>query len=492
MLPQQTPAPDGIDDDNAVVLVVDLDGTLCRTDTLHEALLRLAATDPLKLFRLPGWMSEGRAGMKAKIADNVVIDAEELPMNAAIIDMILAARASGRRTALVSAADHRQVTAIAEATELFDEAYGSAEGRNLKGAEKAAFLVEHYGPGMFDYIGDSKADVPVWEVARRAITVQAGQGVRQAAAGANTAVHHIDPPEGRFKAMFRAMRPHQWSKNALLFLPLLAAHDMTKVLPVILGFMAFCLTASAVYVINDLIDLPSDRAHPRKRKRPFAAGDLNAVTGILMTGLLLLGALILGLSTGNPLFIGTLALYLAATFAYSLWLKRKLLVDVLMLAGLYTIRIVAGGAAGAIDLSPWMLGFSMFLFLSLAAVKRQAELTDQMISGRASAGRAYEVDDLPVLRGIALSAGQAAVLVLALYISSDDVRGLYAFPSLLWLVCPLLLYWVLRMVMKTHRGQMTDDPIVFAATDRISLMIAALCVLMGVAAALWPWYVPVI
>ena len=463
-------------EDGDIALVVDLDGTLCRTDTLHEGLLKLAATDPLKLLRVPGWMAEGRAGLKARIADLGIIDAATLPLNGGVIEMVRAAREAGRRTALVSAADHRQVTAVAEATALFDEAYGSAEGRNLKGPEKAAFLIDRFGAGMFDYAGDSGADVPVWAAARRAITVGAGPKIRRLAAEANPAVHHIDPPAGRGRAMLRALRPHQWSKNALLFLPMLAAHDLTTLVPVALGFLAFCLTASAVYVINDLIDLPSDRAHPRKCRRPFAAGDLDAATGAAMAGGLLAVAFALAFLIGKPLFAGVVLVYLSATFGYSLWLKRELLIDVLMLAGLYSIRIVAGAAAAHVVLSPWLLGFSMFIFLALAAVKRQAELTDQMQTGRASAGRAYEVDDLPVLRGIALSAGNAAVLVLALYINSDDVQTLYSRPELIWLICPLLLYWMLRMVMKTHRGEMTDDPIVYAATDRVSLLVALSCV----------------
>jgi len=467
-----------------IALVVDLDGTLCRTDTLHEAVLRLAATSPLQLLRLPAWLSEGRAGLKARIADKVVVDPATLPLNETVEDVLRSARAEGRPTALVSAADHRQVTQVAEATGLFDEAYGSAEGRNLKGAEKAAFLTTHFGEKKFDYIGDSQADLPVWAAARQAVTVQAKPGVRQAAETANPDTTHLDPPVGKAKAMLRALRPHQWSKNVLLFLPMLAAHDPSKLLPVLMGFLAFCLTASAVYVINDLVDLPADRAHPRKRNRPFASGALSASTGAVMTLGLLACALILGLMTGNPLFIGTLVLYLLATFAYSLWLKRKLIVDVLMLAGLYTIRIIAGGAAAAVVLSPWMLGFSMFLFLALAAVKRQAELIDLMKTGRASVGRAYEIDDLPILRGMAISAGQAAVLVLALYISSDTVQTLYGRSEILWLICPLLLYWLLRMVMKTHRGEMTDDPIVYAATDRISVATVLLCLCAAVAAAL--------
>lgn len=474
------------------VLVADLDGTLCRTDTLHEAVLTLAATDPLQLFRLPGWAMKGKAELKAELADRGVLDPASLPLNEDVIATLKAAKAEGRRTALVSASDHRQVTAVAEATGLFDEAYGTAEGRNLKGPAKAAFLTDHFGEKGFDYMGDARADLPVWNAANSAITVGAGSGLRRAAEGANPNATHISPPKGTARAMLKAMRPHQWSKNVLMFLPLIAAHDFAPLWQVVLGFMAFCLTASTVYVINDLMDLAADRAHPRKKNRPFAAGRLSAGQGLAMAVGLILMAITLGLLTGNPKFLAVLVGYFAITFAYSLWLKRKLIIDVIMLGGLYTVRIIAGGAAGDIDLSPWMLGFSIFIFLSLAAVKRQAELMDQMVTGRGSSGRAYEVDDLPVLRGIALSAGQAAVLVLALYISSADVRSLYAFPSLLWLVCPILLYWILRMVMKTHRGAMSDDPIVFAATDRVSAVIVILCLVLGFAAAVWPWAVPTI
>lgn len=477
---------DAIADEGAqkIALVVDLDGTLCRSDTLHEGLLRLLAETPLALLNVPGWIAEGRAGLKARVADRVIIAPEELPMNPVVIEAVRDARQAGRPTALVSAADHRQVTAVAEASDLFDEAYGSAEGRNLKGAEKAAFLTTRFGEKGFDYIGDSMADAPVWAAAHHAITVQANRKVRQAAQTASTHVHHIDPPQNPASAMVRAMRPHQWSKNVLMFLPALAAHDFAGLVPIFLGFIAFCLTASAVYVINDLVDLPADRAHPRKQKRPFAAGELTAATGAAMAAVFLLVAGVTGLLSGNPLFLAVLALYFVVTFAYSLWLKRRLIVDVITLAGLYTVRIIAGAVAASVLLSPWMLGFAMFLFLSLASVKRQAELMDQMASDRPSAGRAYQVDDLPILRSLALSSGNATVLVLALYISSTDVQALYMRPWLLWLICPLLFYWVTRMVMKAHRGQMSDDPIVFAATDRVSVLLIIACASIALAAAL--------
>ena len=459
------------------VLVVDLDGTLSRTDTLHEAILGLVARNPASLFHLPKWMSEGRAGLKAHVADALIIPGDQLPLNDTVLAEIRAAKAAGRRVALVSAADQRQVAAVAETVGLFDEVHGSAAGTNLKGTEKAAFLTERYGAKGFDYIGDSKADLPVWAAAHQALTVRADAALQAAAEAVNGNVRHLDPPQKQAAtlSMLRAMRPHQWSKNTLLFVPAVAAHDSWSFWIVLWGFIAFCMTASAVYLINDLLDLPSDRAHPRKRKRPFAAGELSAVSGLVTAAALLLTAFIVALLTGSLAFLGTLGLYLLATFAYSLWLKRKLLIDVLMLAGLYTVRIIAGGAVAGLVLSPWLLGFSMFIFLALAAVKRQAELTDQLKTGRESSGRAYQVDDLPVLRGLGMSSGTAAILVLALYISSAEVQPHYNHPWVLWLMCPLILYWMLRMVMETHRGNMTDDPIVFAATDRTSQVVVVLC-----------------
>jgi 4-hydroxybenzoate polyprenyltransferase len=461
--------PDTLPSD-APVLVVDLDGTLSRTDTLHEAVLGLLTRDPRVILPLLGALMRGRAAFKAFVADRHVVPGSSLPLNADVLDLLRSARADGRRTALVSAADARQVQALAETVALFDDVEGSTTERNLKGSEKARHLVDRYGEGGFDYAGDAWADLPVWAHARRTITVDAPARLRRAVDRTQPDALHLGQGKHQVAAVLRAMRPHQWSKNLLVFLPLLAAHDASALGPALLAFCSFCCAAAAVYVINDLLDLEADRSHPRKRSRPFAAGELTAAQGGVMALALLVGATGLGLLTGNPAFLAVLAAYVVSTFAYSLWLKRKLLVDVLALAGLYTIRIVAGGAAAALALSPWLLGFSMFLFLGLATVKRQAELMDQAATGRESSGRAYTVDDLPVLRGLALASAIASVLVMALYVSSEDVQPLYSRPDLLWALCPVLLYWLLRMIMMAHRGQMTDDPIVFAARDRVSLM----------------------
>ena len=499
LLPHDSPPDAGLDAASsgdpaqATVLVVDLDGTLCRTDTLHEALLALLTAKPAMLPGIFRGLLEGKAAFKARVADLYVVPATQLPLNEALLDQLRAEHSRGRRIALVSASDHRQVEAVAAHCGLFEEAVGTgsplALGKNLSGRAKADFLTQRYGARGFDYIGDAKVDLPVWTAAQRAITLNAGPGLRLAAEGANSQAEHRDPGQGmkgRFGQYLRAMRPHQWSKNLLVFLPMLAAHDIGAAPSSLIAFICFCLTASSVYLINDLIDLQADRAHPRKRNRPFAAGNISLISGaVLSAGLVVLAAALALLFTPIA-FLGVLAFYYAATFAYSLFLKRKLIVDVLTLAGLYTLRIIAGATAASLVLSPWMLGFSMFLFLSLAAVKRQAELMDQLKDGRdKTAGRDYETEDLPVLRGIALSSGYAAVLVLALYISSPEIQRLYDYPVLLWLICPLRLYWISRMVLMTHRGYMTDDPIVYAATDRASQFVILITGLILMTAALW-------
>jgi 4-hydroxybenzoate polyprenyltransferase len=472
--------PDTISTD-APVLVVDLDGTLSRTNTLHEAVLGILAREPRAFLPLLGALLRGRSAFKTFVADRHVVPGDGLPLNPEVLDLLRAARAGGRRTALVSAADRRQVDAVAQSVALFDDVKGSDADRNLKAKEKTRYLVERYGDRGFDYVGDAWADMPVWGCARRAITVDASPRLRRAVDATHTETLHLGGQTNRVTAMLRAVRVHQWSKNLLIFLPLLAAQDISALGPVFLAFAAFCSAAAAVYVMNDLLDLEADRSHPRKHRRPFAAGDLTAAEGTVMTVTLLAGAVILGRLTGNPLFLVVLSTYVVSTFAYSLWLKRKLLVDVLALAGLYTMRIIAGGIAAGLVLSHWLLGFSMFLFLGLATVKRQAELMDQAKTGREGSGRAYTVDDLPVLRGLALSSAVASILVLALYVSSGDVQPLYSRPDLLWALCPVLLYWLLRMIMMAHRGQMTDDPIIFAARDRVSQM--TIFVAFGIVAA---------
>jgi len=472
----------------APVLVVDLDRTLVRGDMLHEALVAFLARRPWRLPSVLGWLMLGKAEFKRRLADELIIKSVELPVNESVIELIRNAREEGRRVVLVSAAEQRQVNVVAQHLGLFDDAYGTGilEGINLGGHDKARFLIERFGNKGFDYIGDSWTDLPVWAVARRAITIRAPARLRSAAERVCTESQHFDSPTGLRDAAhyLRALRPHQWLKNLLVFTPVLAAHELTAFGPAIAAFIAFSLTASSVYLINDLLDLQADRAHPRKRHRPLAAGMIPVGHAVALAPALVVLAGLLAVLALPPLFIGVLAGYYAATFAYSLFLKRKAIIDVWTLATLYTLRILAGSAATSVPLSFWMLGFSMFLFLSLAAVKRQAEITDQLKNVRSDRnGRGYQPGDLPILQGIALSAGYAAVIVLALYINSPAVIQLYSSPTLLWLICPLLLYWISRVVMVTHRGGITDDPIIFAIGDLVSLSVLALSALCVLAAA---------
>jgi len=353
----------------------------------------------------------------------------------------------------------------------FDAVHGSDGVRNLKGPNKAEFLSKQYadGPG-FAYMGDTKADLPVWEAADLAITVNLPQALKAQVDRAGGAVEHLSTVTPLIRPYIKAIRPHQWLKNVLAFLPMLAAHqyDGATFLFTVLAFIAFSMVASSAYVFNDLLDLSADRAHPRKKFRPFASGAVPIAHGTVMgVGLLVMG-LIIGVFLG-PAFLAVIIVYYAITTAYSLDLKRRTVIDICTLASLYTLRIVAGGAAAGIPLSVWLLAFSLFFFLALAAVKRQAELIDTAKRGKLDvSGRGYQVDDLPLITQIAISAGYVSVLVMALYVNSPAVVELYTYPIALWGVCLILLYWVTRIVMITHRGRMDDDPVVFGAKDRVS------------------------
>lgn len=457
-----------------VPLVIDLDGTLCRTDTLHESAFGLVAGAPSTLLSFPAWLRSGKAGFKREIADRALLDPILLPYDADVLALVEAARAQGRPTALVSAADHRQVEAVAAHLGLFDVAIGSGSGdaqANLGGAAKAAWLVARYGEGGFDYVGDATADLPVWAAARRAFAVRVSPGLRDRASGRGLTLEPVGPPASLpIRAAMRACRPHQWAKNLLIAVPILTAQDLSMLPAVLLAMVCFSMTASAIYVVNDLVDLPADRLHPRKRARPFASGALDMVQGLALAAALLAVAAFLTAALLPAAFGLTLLAYLVATLAYSIWLKRKMMVDVIALAGLYTLRIVAGGAATGIVLSPWLLVFSMFLFFSLATIKRQVELEDLGGGEGRVAGRNLVAADLPILQAMSIGAAQAAVLVFALYSQDAAVQRAFVAPGLLLLICPVLFFWLARMQLLTRRGHMTDDPLVFTFRDRIGLL----------------------
>ncbi len=452
---------------------VDLDGSLIHSDLLLESFLLLIKGNPLYLLLVPLWLLGGKARLKAEIASRVVLNGSALPYTQPLLTWLQAQKAAGRPLWLCTASDHRLAKAVADHVGLFDGVLASDGQTNLAGANKAAELVRRFGDKGFDYVGNHKVDLKVWAHARRAIVVNGGAGLQAEAAKVSQVDHVVPPLPAGIKVITKALRVHQWAKNALVVVPLLAAHRLGDVLTVcqaVLAFAAFSLCASSVYLLNDMLDLEADRQHHSKRNRPFAAGTLSLLFGLGATPVLLVLALALCTLLPFKFFI-VLVVYYIATLAYSFGLKKVVMVDVLALAGLYTIRIVAGAAATAIPLSFWLLMFAVFMFLSLAIVKRYAELHAMRQQGKLSAqGRGYQVEDISLLQSLGTASGYLSILVLALYLNSPDIAVMYRHPKWVWGLVPIMLYWVSRIWMETHRGRMHDDPLVYALKDRISLV----------------------
>ena len=438
---------------------------------------------PLQGLRALMVLARGRAAFKARVAAAVIMDPAGMPFNRELLDLLGAERAKGRKIYLASASDRRCVEAVAAHLGLFDGIFSSDGGVNLGGRAKATALCKVFGEGGFDYIGNCRADLAVWEKANRALVVEPQSGLLRQIRRRFPEAQAIGARKPALKEYLRALRVHQWLKNFLIFIPALAAHRTgTGTLAALaLAFTSFSLAASSTYLLNDLIDLRNDRDHPTKRNRPFASGSVPLLSGVLLVpGLLLAAAGFAAFLPGR--FIALLVGYYALTLAYSLRLKRVMTADVLILACLYGMRLVAGGAAVAVPLSPWLVAFSTFLFLSLAIVKRTTELIARGKAGKGDpGGRGYQLRDLPVLEAMAAASGYVAVMVFALYINSPMVAGLYRNPDRLWFICIVLLYWLSRIFILTRRGEMDDDPLVFAATDRTSLLCAA--VMAGVIVA---------
>jgi 4-hydroxybenzoate polyprenyltransferase len=459
---------------NDVALVVDLDQTILKSDLLLESALVLFGHNPWSVFLFPIWLLRGKARLKKEIASRVELNVAHLPWDERIVGLVHEA-AGLREVVLCTGSDEKLATAVADHLGGFDVVIASDGHRNVSGSVKAMALSERYGVGGFDYVGNERVDLEVWTKARRAIVANGPPSLVRAAAKVCEVETYFPGERTDWTQWIKALRLHQWLKNILVFVPMLAAHrfyDPTIVLECVLGFLAFGLCSSSVYLLNDLLDLEADRQHPSKRERPFAAGRLSLMHGLIVSPLLTIAAGIVSFWV-SPLFLGVLALYYALTLAYSLWLKKRVIVDVVVLAGLYTIRIIAGSVLLLAAPSFWLLAFSMFLFLSLAMLKRYTELRTLLTHGKSkSSGRGYAVDDLQLLQTLGTASGFQAILVLALYINSSASELLYRHPQVLWLLCPLLLYWIIRAWMIAHRGLMRDDPVVFAATDRTSQIIA--------------------
>jgi len=475
----------------ALPLCVDMDGTLLKIDTLHEAALEVLGADPRVALRLPGWLAAGKAAMKAELAARWSFAAEDFPVHEAFLDYLKAQHAAGRRLILCTAADQRIAEAVAARFGLFEAVIASDGQRNLRGPGKAAALVERFGEGGFAYAGNDRTDLAVWQRAGAAVVVGAAPGLLAAVRGLLPVEGVFDPLPARAGALLRAIRPYQWVKNALCFVPLLVSGhwlDAGGWLGAAAAAIAFSLAASAIYLLNDMTDIAADRRHARKRKRPFAAGTLPILWGGLAAPAMLLAALALGfgLGAGMGLFLGA---YILCSLGYTFGLKQQPLADVFLLAALYCLRILGGGEASGHPVSLWLLGFASFTFLSLALIKRVSEMLRVIeAGGKAAPRRGYRAADVPTLQMMGLGAVFAAAILLSLYLQSAAALQVYRSPGLLWLAVPLLLFWQCRLWLATNRGWMHDDPILFAARDWVSWLVFALLALAVLAArAVHPW-----
>ena len=471
-----------------IPLCVDLDGTLLRTDSLVEGILTLAKSGDLSLFLAPLWLWTGRAFLKDQIAQRAKIEPALLPYNQQLLSFLASERAMGRRLVLVTGANYRTADSIAEHLGVFDQIIAGDGQSRMTGTEKCERLRQEFSSGGYDYVGNSQADIPVWKDARSALLVNCPEKIARRARAQNNVTREFYDAPSAGRTWLRALRVHQWSKNLIVFLPVIASHQLF--VPSVLGsaawmFRCFCFMASGTYMFNDLMDLAVDRRHAVKRRRPFASGDLDARCGIVLAPSLMIAALALACLLPAGAF-SLLAIYFATTTAYSYRFKQVMLVDVFILASLYTLRLIAGHAATDIRYSHWLLGFSIFFFLSLALLKRAAELRALPRTKGGAPGRGYVRRDLPMVENFGILSGGLAVMVLAMYITSPDVLILYKRPLLLHLLCPVVLYWLGRIWMLTHRGDMHHDPVTFALRDRTSFVVALIGIVIIIMATA-PW-----
>ncbi len=467
-------------------MAVDLDGTLVRTDTLHEQLAQAVKKYPLQLPALAAGLTQGRAKFKAAIAEKVEIDGALLPYNEDVVAFLREEKARGRRIILATAAHESIAQAVAAHLDLFDDVIATTETRNLKGENKADALEDVTGSTNFDYIGDSTADRAVWRRTGRALVVASQQSAAQSLADQTKIEKVFATDKADLKAYLKAMRVHQWAKNVLLATPLFLSQQYTDPslwIPLIAAFVSFGLCASATYCWNDLLDLPADRAHATKRNRPFASGRIGIRDGLIFSALCLLASFVLAAALVGAPFIFLLLGYIVTTVSYSFLIKTKPVADVIVLGSLYAYRIFAGGIAVGIEPSEWLLSFSMFFFVSLGFMKRMSDMHGDGPKNEKISGRGYFPEDRAIIQVFGVAAGYCAVIIMALYITDENVTALYRNPEFLWFVCLGLLYWVSRTWILAARGHMPDDPVVFALKDKISLLCGSLIVLAVLLAA---------
>ncbi|WP_288903825.1 UbiA family prenyltransferase [uncultured Sneathiella sp.] len=455
-------------------IVVDLDGTLVRTDLFVESLLRYLKGNPFKIFRLILWLLKGRAYAKEKIAHLIKIDAEYLPYEEALIAYLKQLKTQGKEIILATASHQNYANQVAEHLGIFDKVMATEGSNNLKGTNKLAAIKELIGDEEFAYAGDSAVDAPIWRAAAANIMVNAPAQYVAEAEQNGKLIWQAKSESSTLKAFVKEMRPHQYAKNVLVFVPLVTSHeysDFMHLLWALLAFVCFSFCASGVYFLNDLLDLQEDRRHRSKRYRPIASGALPLPLGVAGAVGFPILAFVLSLALLPVAFVGVLLVYFAITNAYSFLLKRITTVDVMTLAILYTLRVVAGAAATGVELSSWLIAFSVFIFVSLAFMKRYIEVAALADNDSKVRGRGYSSDDRETMFGLGITNFTAAVVILALYINSPFVLSSYASPEVLWLLCLVVLFWGNHIWVCARRGEIPDDPVVFAIKDRASQLV---------------------
>lgn len=471
-----------------IPICVDLDETLISSDSLADSIFCAIKNHPHIIFLLPFWILKGKFYFKKRILHYYQINPETLPYRAEILDFLKQKKSEGRKIILITASLQEVADSVANYLGIFDGSYGTSSKKNLKAANKTLFLVDKYGKAGFDYIGDSKADLAVWEKARKSVLVEPSSKILKKVKSFNNIEKVFIGKKNYLMLILKEIRVHQWLKNFLIFLPLLMAHKLDHIeliIKSITAFFSFSFVASFVYVINDLLDIDSDRKHPRKKNRPIASGNLSIKIALII-GLILLifgmGSSLIFLSTE---FSIVLLIYLLITTLYSFYLKKIYILDIFILSMLYTIRLIGGAVAIDVVVSKWLLAFSVFLFLSLAILKRFTELrVMQMENKSKTSGRGYNVDDLNLISILGPTSGYLSVVIFTLYIYSPEVLKLYSVPELLWPVAIFILLWITRIWFLANRNEMDDDPIVFAVKDKTSHLIFTIITILIILATI--------
>jgi 4-hydroxybenzoate polyprenyltransferase len=472
--------PNNQDQTKYTYLVVDLDKTLIHSDSFSESCSVLIQKHPFQFFKLPGLIIKGQAHLKRFAADRAIPDVHVLPYNQTVIEFVKKHRSNTLKTILVSSSDQQLVDKVNEHLKLFDYTAGSNGVTVNTGEKKLAAVMSICKDAPFIYMGNSPSDIPLWNAAKKAVIVNKSDKILKRISKKSTEITFLQTPHNSF-APLKAMRVYQWVKNLLLFIPILLAHQIAnaeQLKDLFSAFIAMSLSASAIYIFNDFFDMESDRHHPTKRNRPFASGQLQLLNGALLFIVLLSAGFTIAITAVSFSFTFFLLVYVLLTLLYSLHLKKLIVIDVAGLASLYTIRILAGGNVVQVEVSPWLLVFSIFLFLSLAFAKRYTELLGQQLSGNEEIkGRGYQASDHTIVLCSGIASAYMSVTIFFLYITNSPlVQSLYKHPFWLWLIGPIILIWISRIWFLAHRRILNEDPVIYAIKDYVSWIMGILCV----------------